>query len=382
MTEPFGSWETTITRVENPKATLPFLREMWVERGDKADWDLLCELHYKMDTRPVGAKYWRLRFRGETIGVCIMGMSRPLLKERHAIFPNLTPGQDSQISNIARYRYINDNFRVIGRLVVDTMFRSAGVAYRFANLAARMHGFQFCELQSSMSKYNMFAQRAGFTMVKPIKSIQYDKGLKFMRRWFSAHPNDLEALMEEFNSFSPAIQSRVEKELKEFYYAHSSLEKTGSRRHYSERVVDNWSVRRTIGKIQGLCFARPLYGVYRNPDGIAERETTKFAEVKERLPLLAFDLQPPNTMLKIEDLDNVPGWVSLRELIEHNNWSAPTPPREVSSHFDPLEESGKKPGKALSDIVNDEGENAGIAQEKGGDGKLKGRKKHDAQTSK
>jgi hypothetical protein len=296
LVEASGTHVTEIDYTPSQRAGFPLLEQMSVERGERADWDLLCHLHYKMETTPVGAKYWRLRFQGETIGVCVFGMSRPLLKERHAAFPLLSPGQDTQISNIHRYAYINDNFRVIGRF----MFRSSGVAYRFANLASRQFGFKFLEIQSSMSKYNLFAQRAGFQMVKPIRSIHYDKGLKFMRLWFAAHPADQEALMEEYNTMSPAMQVKVEKALKTFYFDHSPLEKTGSRRFYSEGVVERWPVRRTIAKIQGLCFASPLYGFYRNPDA--------GAAIPERLPLLAFDLQLPTEPLRVADLSQVPGW--------------------------------------------------------------------------
>lgn len=317
-----GAWE--LRRFAHAQARFPLLEEMWVERGDRADWDLLCGLHYKMQSTPVGAKYWRLRFRGETIGVCVFGMSRPLLKERHAVFPNLTPGNDTQVSNIHRYRYINDNFRVIGRLVIDTMFRSGGAAYRFTNLAARMSGFGYIEIQSSMSKYNMFAQRAGFTFVKPVKSIHYDKGVKFIRRYFHSHPADQEALMEEFRAMSPALQRKVEHDLKAFYYDSSPLEKTGSRRHYSEGVVDRWDVRRTISKIQGLCFTSPLYGFYRNPDGVDRGVESWGGDLPPVLPLLAFDLQDPAEPLKTEDLATVAGWSDLEALITVNNWSAPT----------------------------------------------------------
>lgn len=316
-------WETLRT---DGRPRFPLLEEMWVERGDRADWDLLSGLHYKMNSTPVGAKYWRCRFRGETIGVVVFGMSRPLLKERHAIFPRLSPGQDTQITNIHRYAYINDHFRVIGRLVVDTMFRSAGVAYRFANLASRQTGFTYLEIQSSMSKYNMFAQRAGFSFVRPIRSIHYDKGLAFMRRWFSAHPADQEALMEEFAAMSPAMKKKVEHELKAFYFQHSPLEKTGSRRHYAERVVDNWGVRRTIAKIQGLCFASPLYGLYKNPDGCARLgEKVWGGDLPTRLPLLAFDLQAPSEKLAVGSLCKVPGWDRLQAQIAANpDWVAPT----------------------------------------------------------
>lgn len=285
---------TEITYHPDARAAFPLSREMWVEKGCRDDWLLLRDLHYKMHTDPVGAKYYRLRFRDETAGVLLFGMSRPLLKERHAVFPNLKPGEDTQISNIARYAWINDNCRVVGRLVVDTMFRSCGAAYRFLNIACRMHGFRILELQSSMSKHNPFAERAGFTMVKPMRSVHYEDGLKFMRKWFASHPADLETLMEEYDAMKPALQKRVEEECKRFYFDHSPLEKTGSRRHYSAGVVEAWPVRRTIAKIQGLCFTSPLYGYYRNPDV----GRTELAEMS--IPLLAFDNQRPDEPLRLD----------------------------------------------------------------------------------
>lgn len=316
-----GLWNI---RRQTGRGSFPLLAEMWVERGDRADWDLLHSLHYKMTSTPVGAKYWRLRFRGETIGVIVFGMARPLLKERHAIFPRLTPGNDSQISNIHRYRYVNDNFRVCGRMVLDTMFRSGGAAYRFLNLASRMTGFTYMEIQSSMSKYNFFAQRAGFTFVKPIRSVNYDKGLKFMRRYFASHPGDQEAMMDEFASWSPALQAKAVRDLKAFYFDHSPLEKTGSRRHYSARVVENWDIRRTISKIQGLCFASPLYGLYKNPEGRPGMGFLGDVGLPERLPLLSFDMQPPDQRLDVSRVPLVPGWAALERRVVELGWSAPT----------------------------------------------------------
>lgn len=300
--------DTEISYNPKAKATFPLLEEMWVERGDSSDWDLLSGLHYKMSSLPVGAKFWRVVFRDETVGVSVISMSKPLLKERHALFPLFKPGRDTQISNIRRYDMINDNFRVVGRFVIDTMFRSGGVAYRLLNLSARMQDFRYIEIQSSMAAYNPFAAKAGFRMVKPMRSPFYDKGMKFMRRWFSAHPGDTEALMEEFNKMPESIKPAIEKVLKEFYYDNSSLEKTGARRHYSGQVVDNWDVRRTISKIQGLCFSSPIYGVYDNPD--FDRELPK------RIPLLAFDTQKPNEKL-ITDFTLLPGYEKIRKEIEH-----------------------------------------------------------------
>lgn len=317
-------WE--IVRNDSPKPTFSILEELWVEEGNHQDWLLLSNLHYKMQSVPVGARYYRLRHKGQTIGVAVIGMSRPLLKERHALFPKLTPGNDTQMSNIHRYKVVNNEFRVIGRMVIDTMYRSGGVAYRFANLVSRMHGYKYMEIQSSMSKYNTFAHKAGFTFVKPIKSPNYDKGLKFMRKWFSAHPGDQEALMEEYETMSSAMKKRVEKELKDFYYKHSPLEKTGSRRFYSDHVVENWPVRRTIAKIQGLCFASPLYGIYKNPD--------LGTEIPKKLPLLAFDFQKTTEPLNIDKLNSFEVWTALKKTIEENDWSKDTVISSETYHVD------------------------------------------------
>lgn len=285
--------DTQIIYSPEAKASLPMMNEMYVEKGDIEDWNLLSELHYKAHSLPVGASHWRLVFRGETIGVSVISVSKGLLKERHMLFPNSKPGHDTQLTNIHRYTWVNQNFKVVGRFVVDTMFRSGGLAYRFLNLSARMQtDLKFIEIQSSMSAYNPFAQRAGFRMVEPQRSAFHDKGLKFMRRWFEAHPSDVEAIMEEFDAMKPSAQRRCEEAMKEFYYGHSSLEKTGGRRSYSDRVVENWSPRRTVNKIQGLCFSSPVYGIYENPD---------YGRVlPPQIPLRAFDMQSVTEPLRLD----------------------------------------------------------------------------------
>lgn len=291
--------ETEVLYNPDAKACFPLLDEMYVEQGDQADWDKLCGLHYKMSTLPVGASHWRLVFRGETIGVAVISVPKGLLKERHKLFPNAAPGShETQISNIHRFTLLNGNFKVVGRFVVDTMFRSGGIAYRFLNIAARMQtSIRFIEIQSSMAAYNPFAQRAGFRMVSPTRASMHEKGLRFMRLWFSAHPSDAEAVMEEYRAMPQALQGRCQAAAKKFYLKSSSLEKTAGRRSYSEDVVENWDMRRTIGKIQGLCFSAPIYGVFENPD--------VGRTLPRQIPLRAFDLQAPTEPLRLDLLSGL-----------------------------------------------------------------------------
>lgn len=280
----------------NPDAKPVFsmLRNMTVEQGSKEDWDKLHHLHYKSEGKPVGAKYWRLDLDGETIGVTALTLPRPLLKERHKLFPKLKPGRDSRASNTARYKWINNNIRVIGRIVLDTMYRGVGASYRFQNLVSRMSGYQIVEIQSAMSKYNHFAQRAGFDFVKPMRSNKYEVGLKFFRQNFETHPADTDGLIREIYALPSFIRDDLIQEVRDFYYRHSALEKTGSARDTGKDRVANMPVDELIRQLQQLILGSPLYGAYMNPDfGRTDMPNT--------LPLVAFDRQKPTEKLKTNE---------------------------------------------------------------------------------
>lgn len=276
----------------DPNATPMFsmLRDMVVEQGSKEDWDALHHLHYKTEGKPVGAKYWRLALDGQTIGVTAVTLPRPLLKERHKLFPNLKPGNDSKASNTARYKWINANVRVIGRIVLDTMYRGVGASYRFQNIVSRLSGIRVMEIQSAMSKYNLFAQKAGFKFVKPMRSNKYEVGIRFFKETFESHPADTEALLKEIYSMDDVARERVIAETRKFYYANSALEKTGSARDTGYDRVQNLPLDELIRQLQQLVLGSPLYGVYLNPD--FGRKNMPAA-----LPLLSFDKQPTDKRL-------------------------------------------------------------------------------------
>jgi hypothetical protein len=124
-------------------------------------------------------------------------------------------------------KWINANMAVVARVVVDTMYRGAGLAQRFTNIASRMEGKRFIEIQSSMSKYNLFAHKAGFQFVKPMRSNKYDVGIKFFRSTFDATPPTSKRSWRNGASKEPNERDAILAATKEFYYRHSALEKTG-----------------------------------------------------------------------------------------------------------------------------------------------------------
>lgn len=290
-----------LTDLEYPtaKPRISFLDDVIVERGTLADWRILEGLHYKgHGSLTPGSHYFRMTLNDEVIGVLMMASPKMLLKERHVLFPKLKPGHDTRITNTARMKWINANMSIVARCVVDTMYRGAGLAYRFANVASRMEGKRYIEIQSAMSKYNQFAQKAGFKFVPPMKSNKYEVGIKFFRATFDADPADTEALLKEIESLPAASQAATIEKVRAFYRKHSMLENTGKGLIETDGVkfgdsrVARLPVRELITQLQQMVLASPLYGVYENPD--------VGRTLPERLPLLAFDAQPVNEPLIIQ----------------------------------------------------------------------------------
>lgn len=281
---------------------LSLLPEIYVERGDINDWNLLHELHYKAESLGIGPKIFRCVLHGKTIGVGVMTVPKMLLSGRNEVFKHLKPntgGMDSRLINRTRAYWINDHACTNSRLVLDTMYRGAGIAYRMQNIMMRMTGCQVVEFQSSMSKFNPFAAKAGMRFTKPKRSANYDKGVAFFRRWFDSNPSDYTGIMLEIGQMSPAVKAKCEREMRDFYYACSALEKTGNARFRGEDRRDNMEVGYLLKSLQQLTLASPLYGVYINPDASPEKGKSV---LPARVPITAFDNQPTDAPLDLAKL--------------------------------------------------------------------------------
>ena len=293
-----------VERRELPvKHALSLLPEIYVERGDKSDWDLLHELHYKAENLGIGPHIFRCVLRGQTIGVGVMTVPKMLLGGRNELFTHLRPnvgGRDTRLTNRQRAIWINKHVCVNSRLVLDTMYRGAGIAYRMQNLMMRMTGRKLVEFQSSMSKFNPFAAKAGIKFTKPRRSTNYERGLQWFRRWFESIPTDFVGVMGELNAMPAAVRDKCIAEMRKFYYDFSSMEKSGDNRMNGTRRVDSLPVEKLLKNLQQLVFASPLYGVFVNPDYDDAKDSP--IALPERLPILAFDNQPADAPLDLSKL--------------------------------------------------------------------------------
>lgn len=285
----------TATSTPDARPAFPMLADMMIEPGTSADWEQLHEFHYKSEGRVAGARYYRVTLGERLVGVAVMCYPRGLLRDRHKAFPAIKPGGgDTKLTNTYRYKYLNSAFSLNARTVNDTLFRGVGIGYRMLNLAARLDGRKWCEIQSSMSKFNQFAHRAGFRFVTPEPSKHRDGAIAVYRRWFDSNPSDQVSLLEELEAMSGVIRESAMKDLRTFYYKNSALEKTGKNRDNGTSRVDAMPAKELIKNLNQMAFATPLYGVYRNPDHLIE--------LPKRLPLVAFDWQGTDEPLKLENL--------------------------------------------------------------------------------
>lgn len=290
-----------VERLDVPKKrTLSLLPSIYVERGTKEDWDLLHELHYKAENLGIGPRVYRCVLAGEAIGVGVMTVPKMLLSGRNDLFTHLRPnvgGRDTKLINKYRAEWINAHACTNSRLVLDTMYRGAGIAYRMQNIMMRMTGCKLIEFQSSMSKFNPFAAKAGVRFTAPKRSSNYERGLAWFRRWFESIPTDFVGVMSEIDAMPASVRDKCVGEMRKFYYDFSSMEKSGDNRMNGTKRVDGLPVGKLLKNLQQLVFASPLYGVYVNPDYDDDAEAP--VDLPDRIPLLAFDNQAVDAPLNL-----------------------------------------------------------------------------------
>ena len=303
----FQKVEITRNADANGKHTLSLLKHIYVERGTKEDWDSLSALHYKGHNLAAGRRIMRCVYDdGEEkllVGVMVFAYPMPLNKGRNRVFPWLKAnqeGRDSTLVNKMRMKQINRLLTWNNRIVLDTMFRSAGIAYRFVNLGYRMYCSEFgashVESNSSMARFNPFWAKVGTKFVKPESAAALEEGIDFFKHNFVAHPCDQKAILAELEAMPEGIRKVVEAKMRDFYYRKSAMEKSGDKMHIGMTRIDRLPIDKILREIVQLVFGSTIYWIWTNPDKNNPRK------LPERIPLLAFDNQPGDKPFDFEKL--------------------------------------------------------------------------------
>ncbi|WP_323016464.1 hypothetical protein [Castellaniella sp.] len=294
----------------NPGAgrhTLSILKDVYVEFGDKHDWDVLAELHYKGHTLAAAPRFVRCIHAPkngpeELIGILVFGNPMTLNKGRSRVFPHLkqnqSGGKDTRLMNKRRMQIVNRFLTWNNRTVVDTMYRSAGIAYRFKNIAYRMFcaksGCTHVESNSSMGRFNPFSIKAGMKFIRPQAPGAQEVGVDFFKHHFTSHPCDTTAMLHELEAMPEAQRARIEERLRKFYRTISAMEKTGDKMHNGMTRVNALSTEYVLKQAVQLVFGATIYWIWGpNPD--------HGRKLPPRIPLLAFDRQGFDDPLQLTD---------------------------------------------------------------------------------
>lgn len=273
-----------ITRNDEIQPRFSLIDKIYVEHGDRSDWDLFHGLHYKAQKLGIWPRIYRIGLEGEPIGCIVFTVPRMTLSGRNTLLKHIAPNQqgwDTTIMNKYRAKWLNAHTATLSRIVLDTRYRGVGIAYRAMNIAMRMTGYDFIEFQSSMSRVNPFAQKAGVIFAKPKRNAAYEKGLLLFAKWFDSLPTDYVSIYEEFKSLRPAEQARCLEDMRKLYYTYSCMEKSGDNRLMKRTRVDSLDTPTLIKNLQQLVFAFPVYGIYKNPD--------KGRQLPGLIPIKAYD---------------------------------------------------------------------------------------------
>jgi uncharacterized protein len=300
--------QTEITRIpRDKKHMLSILKDVYVEFGDKSDWEALSELHYKGHSLAAGSRFMRcvhIENNVRTlIGVMVFANPMPLNKGRNVVFPQMKPnqggGRDTKTMNQRRMQQINKFMTWNNRTVVDTMYRSAGIAYRFKNLAYRMycthHGYKIVESNSSMGKFNPFSVKAGMKFIKPSPANALEMGVDFFKSNFTSHPCDQAAILAELRSMPDGVRKVIEQKMRVFYQKNSSMEKSGDKMHLGMSRIDALDIEYILKQTTQIVFGATIYWVWSNPD---------LGKVfPDMLPILSFENQAPTEAFNFEALN-------------------------------------------------------------------------------
>lgn len=299
--------ETHVERREGKPGGLSLLKDLYVERGTIDDWKVLHELHYKSSNLGIGPRYMRCMLDDQVIGVMVFTVPKPLDSGRNQLFQHLRPnagGRDTKLINVQRMKWINNNLILSSRTVIDTMYRGAGIAYRFKNIGYRMMGYRYVESRSSMSRYNPFSLKAGMKFVKPKSAPAFETGLAFFAKHFKSPAYDYVAIKDEIKAMPDWLREPTLEALREFYYRHSSMEKSGDNRLNGTSRVESMELGYLLKQTQQLVFGATVYAIWANPDGdLVKRgklEDWVARPLPKCIPLLAFENQGVDEPLRLD----------------------------------------------------------------------------------
>jgi len=291
------------------------LDDVRVERGTREDWDRLAPLHYRSHHAGAVSDIFRMVYerggrecdrgltpaarkaaaregvrqcssrprkravaskRRETlVGVIVYSRSPLSLAARN----RATGGRYRVGRNLAVGRLVNEELRIVSRVVIAPNWRGLGLASRLVAETLPRVGTPYVEALAAMGRVHPFFEQAGMTAYPCAASCGGEPGPAASERLRSALEavglgrsarRSAEALEAALESLAPAARRLAEREIERWARSYLAAKNHRSRRPERRRALD--LVARHLD-------SAPVYYLWRRPDTRARGEGAKAREV-------------------------------------------------------------------------------------------------------
>ncbi|MCX7703174.1 MAG: ATP-binding cassette domain-containing protein [Planctomycetota bacterium] len=161
---PKGGGEWIVERKEKkPGKLISFYSRLRVREGRLSDWKRFAHFHYKSHSTGIVDKIFILTLDGEPIGVVVYAYPMGDLKLRNIVTGGRYSG--SGLTRGVRKHLLNDEVRVVQRIVIDPRFRGLGLASALLRSTMPLLSVRLIECLAVMGGYSKFLEKAGFVCV-------------------------------------------------------------------------------------------------------------------------------------------------------------------------------------------------------------------------
>ena len=261
-----------------------------IQRGAREDWDRLAPLHYRSHHAGAVSAIFRMvykpmrnaecgvrseRINGENgaaretlVGVIVYSCSPLSLAARN----RATGGRYRVGRNLAAGRLVNEELRIVSRVVIAPNWRGLGLASRLVAETLPRVGTPYVEALAAMGRVHPFFEQAGMTAYAspaPAGSERLRSALEAVGLGRCAR-RSAEALEAALKSLAPAARRLAEREIERWARSYLAAKNHRSRRPERRRMLD--LVARHLD-------SAPVYYLWRRPDTQARGEGANAHEV-------------------------------------------------------------------------------------------------------
>ena len=231
-----------------------------IQRGAREDWDRLAPLHYRSHHAGAVSDIFRMVHRAagqrETlVGVIVYSRSPLSLAARN----RATGGRYRVGRGLSAGRLVNEELRIVSRVVITPNWRGLGLASRLVAETLPRVGTPYVEALAAMGRVHPFFEQAGMTAYAspaPAGSERLRSALEAVGLGRCAR-RSAEALEAALETLAPAARRLAEREIERWARSYLAAKNHRSRRPERRRMLD--LVARHLD-------SAPVYYLWRRPD--------------------------------------------------------------------------------------------------------------------